>query len=344
MKPVVVIPTLNEAKCILTVLKELSAPLRNGEIPQIWVVDGFSCDGTADLVREWPMDHVLVIDNPGRTQAHAVNLAAARARSCGGIDVLVRIDAHASYPDDYVQRLLDTLAETKADSVVVPLKTVGGGPMRDAAAVLFGSWLGNGGAPHRSGLQRGFVEHGHHAAFLLKSFLFVGGYDTAFRANEDAELDYRLISAGSSIFLEPNLTVDYLPRESLVGTFRQYLRNGRGRMQRARKHGVGLGLRQLIPSLLLPVLAAAALLGIILESFMLLIPTAYFSGIFLGAVVLAYRAGQLGLLWRIAGLASAAHFGFSFGATKEWIRGALDPGYRNWWSHDEDRLIPTQAR
>ncbi|MEM9348795.1 MAG: glycosyltransferase family 2 protein [Pseudomonadota bacterium] len=344
MKPIVVIPTLNEAANILWVIDQLSVLLRNGELPEIWVADGLSSDGTADLVRGRGLDHVAVLENPERTQAHALNLAATRARDIGGIDVLVRIDAHASYPDNYIQGLLDALAETKADSVVVPLRTVGGGPTRDAAAILFGSWLGNGGSPHRSGRMRGFVEHGHHAAFLLDAFLSVGGYDTGFRANEDAELDYRLTASGRRIFLEPDLMVDYIPRDSFSTTFHQYSRNGKGRMQRARKHGVRLGLRQLAPALLLPFLIAAALTGIFVWPAFVIVPAAYVLGIIASAIILSGKAGSLELFWRISGLAMAAHIGFSFGATREWVRGALDRGYRTNLSHDEDRLIRAHVR
>ncbi|MEL7254287.1 MAG: glycosyltransferase family 2 protein [Pseudomonadota bacterium] len=344
MRPVVVIPTLNEAANILRVINQLSVPLRNGELPEIWVMDALSSDGTSDLVRGLARDDVTLLENRQLTQAHALNLAAKRARDQGNIDVLVRIDAHASYPDHYIQGLLNTLAETEADSVVVPLKTVGGGPTRDAAAILFGSWLGNGGSPHRSGLVRGFVDHGHHAAFLLDAFLSVGGYDTGFRANEDAEFDYRLTSSGRRIFLEPDLMVDYIPRNTVRATFRQYARNGKGRMQRARKHGVRLGLRQLAPSLLLPVLIATILLGLFFSPALFVIPVAYLLGILASAILLSRRAGRAGLFWRICGLATAAHLGFSFGASREWVRSSLDRGYRNRLSRDDDRLIPASVR
>jgi len=342
--PIVVIPTLNEAANILNVIGQLSVPLRSGNAPQIWEADGLSSDGTADLVRESGLTHVRVMENPQRTQAHALNLAAISARDVGDVDVLVRIDAHASYPKGYVQGLLDALSETQADSIVVPLRTVGGGPMRDAGAILFGSWLGNGGSPHRSGLVRGFVEHGHHAAFMLDTFLEVGGYDTAFRANEDAELDYRLVSSGRKIFLEPDLTVDYISRKSFWSTFHQYSRNGKGRMQRARKHGVRLGLRQLAPALLLPFLSVATVLGVFLVPVLLTVPAAYVLGIIAFAITLSRRAGSLHLFWRISGLAMAAHTGFSFGATREWVRSAFDRGYVTDLRRDEDRLIPTNAR
>jgi len=68
---------------------------------------------------------VRLIDNPRRLQASAVNLAAARYGR--GRRYMVRVDAHAGYPEAYVSRLVAEARRTGAASVVVAMDTVGRG-------------------------------------------------------------------------------------------------------------------------------------------------------------------------------------------------------------------------
>lgn len=246
---VAVIPTLNEAAHIEGLLDTLLAdPVFAKGGARIWVVDGGSTDGMRELVtaRAARDSRVQLVDNPGRTQSNACNLAADKA-AAEGCDRMVRIDAHAHYPPAFVSGLLATLAAEKVQSVVVPMRTVGGDPVRDAAADLYNSWLGNGGSAHRSGKVRGLVEHGHHACFDIAAYRANGGYDTRFVANEDAEFDRRLTKGGGRIFLENALTIDYIPRGDIGGFWKQMWRNGRFRTWTAAKHGDRLGLRQLLP-------------------------------------------------------------------------------------------------
>lgn len=338
-KAVIVVPTLNEAEHIADVVHALSTKDADGNLIPIWIVDGKSADGTADLVKALNLTHVTVIDNPMRTQAHAINLAAELAANEGQVDYLIRADAHAHYTTNFSTKLLETLQETQADSVVVPLKTVGGTKLQAAAAVLFGSWLGTGGSPHRTGVLRGYVDHGHHAAFRLDAYLRIGGYDTDFRANEDAEFDYRLIASGGKIFLENEIAIDYVPRPSVIATFRQYQRNGKYRIRRAIKHNVRLGLRQLIPALLLPILTASLLLAVTSFSIFSLVPIGYVFAIALASFIIAKKAHHSSLATLMACLAASSHLGFSAGASLEFLRCLLSPERKKWLQNDRDRLI-----
>jgi len=325
MRVVIVIPTLNEAKHIAGVVDSLRTPGPDGTPWPIWVLDGGSTDGTVDIVRGLGLAHVTVTPNPGRTQSHALNLAADRAAAEGTIDTLIRADAHATYPAGFVTTLMEALEETGADSVVVTMETLGGNAVQNAAAVLFASWLGHGGSPHRSGSFRGFVAHGHHAAFRLSAFRAVGGYDTRFAANEDAELDVRLLSAGSRIFLENRCPVGYIPRSNLRGTWRQMRRNGRYRIMTAAKHRQPLGLRQMIPIAVAPTLAGSLGLGGLLHPIFFGVATLYAGLVFSLAVAACRRAGG-----RVSAnpvlvtlLAIISHIGFSVGAFESLMNPAV---------------------
>jgi succinoglycan biosynthesis protein ExoA len=243
---IVAIPTLNEAETIEAVLRKLS--LEKQDVPrlEIVVVDGGSLDSTISTVErvseEFPFVHTL--QNPKRIQSTAINIAA-RAWAANA-NVLVRCDAHSVYPEKYVARLLETLHRTKADSVVVPMDSVGRSCFQKAVAWVSDTRAGSGGSGHRGGTRSGFVDHGHHAAFQLHSFLAAGGYDETFTHNEDAELDCRLNAMGGKVYLDADIRIQYFPRENPRSLWRQYFNYGRGRSRTMRRHPGTLRIRQMV--------------------------------------------------------------------------------------------------
>lgn len=254
----IVIPTLNEARHIQTVLATvLRFPAARNAL--IVVADGGSQDATCQLVAQMAAQdgRIHLIDNPGRLQAAAVNRAVARF----GDDAtwLLRLDAHSHYPDDFADKLLEEAATTGADSVVVSMEARGEGFWQRAIAAAQNSRLGNGGSAHRLAGGGAWVEHGHHALMRIEAFRAVGGYDETFSHNEDAELDYRLTRAGFRIWLTARTRLIYIPRSSLLPLWRQYQAFGRGRRRNLAKHNVQPGLRQAVVAMLAPALALAVL-------------------------------------------------------------------------------------
>ena len=246
---VVVIPALNEEECILGCVESL---LRQTTTDfEIIVGDGGSTDRTRALVatamESEPRLHL--VENPGRLQSRAVNLAAELAAP--GVKWLIRADAHTTYPPNFVETLLAAVQQTGATSVVVPMRTVGHDCFQRAAAAAQNSRLGNGGSLHRLGSSSRFVDHGHHALFQLEHFRRVGGYDEAFSHNEDFELDYRIRKAGGTIWLTAHAAVDYLPRRSPWTLARQYFLHGQGRARTIIKHALIPKIRQVLPVVVL---------------------------------------------------------------------------------------------
>ncbi|NPD65148.1 glycosyltransferase family 2 protein [Lichenicola cladoniae] len=258
----VVIPVLNEERHIGTVLASLIVQLQDMDA-EILVMDGGSSDATRAIVADVAATNAMVrwIDNPGRTQSAACNLAAETLAPQSRI--LLRVDAHAAYPRDFVFQVIDALRTTGATSVVVPMRTVGIGAQQRAIAAAQNSRLGNGGSSHRRIGESRFVDHGHHAAFDLDFFRSVGGYDRNFTHNEDGEFDVRGLRAGGRVWLCSEAVIDYFPRESLSALRRQYVRHGRGRARTTRKHGLRLKARQALPLLLLPVTAIGLLTPVV---------------------------------------------------------------------------------
>jgi succinoglycan biosynthesis protein ExoA len=246
-----VIPCLNEARHIERIVTQLLTEADRINL-QIVVADGGSTDGTRAIVMQLAdRDHrVIPLDNRGRIQAAGVNAA---VLSYGdGARILIRIDAHADYPDGYCEHLIKVQARTQADSVVVSMHTEGHTCFERAAAAAQNSVLGNGGAAHRNETGGRWVDHGHHALMMIDAFKGVGGYDESFSHNEDAELDVRLIAEGFHIYLAGDTQVTYYPRGSAVALFRQYFSIGRGRARNFLKHRKNTKLRHLVLAAVAP--------------------------------------------------------------------------------------------
>lgn len=269
----IIVPTLNEETYIEACLTSLIGQWPDGYC-EVLVLDGGSTDRTPEIVALFGERHqsVKLIGNPLRRQSAAMNLAARLASPRA--TVLVRADAHASYPPDFVRCCVAALRGAGATSVVVPMHTRArpGACMQQAIAAAQSSRLGNGGAAHRTGGVSGYVEHGHHAAFDRAFFRSIGGYDESFTHNEDAELDVRAIAAGGRIWMCADVPVEYYPRDRLGPLSAQYFRHGAGRAGTLRKHRLTPKPRQMIPVValagcaagliaapFLPVLASCAL-------------------------------------------------------------------------------------
>lgn len=315
----VVIPVLNEAAHIAACIRSLmdgDARLRDAAFV---VADGGSRDDTRAIVEgmrgEFP--NLSVLHNPKKLQSAAINLAAREAGE--GRRILVRCDAHAIYPANYVMQVADALGQRGIASVVVPMDAVGKTCFQKANAWIVDTPLGSGGSAHRGGRKSMFVDHGHHAGFDLKSFLQVGGYDETFSHNEDAEFDTRLRKAGGQIFLDADIRLLYLPRATVGSLARQYFNYGKGRARTLMKHGERPKLRQLIP----PATLAACVMGLLIAPFnplALIIPGGYLAALTLASIAVTVKHKSLCGLF--AGLASATmHMSWSAGFFRQMLKG-----------------------
>ena len=290
---IAVVPTLDEAAGIEACLESL---LAGRAAAPIVVADGGSADGTRAVVAALAERHpgIALTDNPGRRQAAAVNMVAARWPDAR---VLVRCDAHALYPPDFVAGVAAAMAARGAQGLAVPMDAgarPGAGAFARSNAAAVDTKLGSGGSAHRGGTRSGWVDHGHHAGLDAAMFRRLGGYDETLIANEDAEYDTRLARAGGRVWLEAGLRVRYFVRESPGALWRQYHAYGRGRAAHVRRHRVWPRLRQLAPALHV-VLLAVSVLGAVAAPW-----TLGYAGLY--ALVLVGAAAWLAASRRDAGL------------------------------------------
>ncbi len=330
----VVVPTLNEELAIGAVLGQLLCDLPPGLACRLVVCDGGSTDRTAEIVARHAAedDRIVLLSNPKRLQSAAVNLATRRFGDA--FDVLVRCDAHADYPPGYIADLVRSMRRVDADSVVVPMDSIGDNCVRSAVAWVSDTPLGSGGSAHRGGARSGFVDHGHHAAFRMSTFLRAGGYDETFTHNEDAEFDCRQRSIGARIYLDSDIRIGYYPRDRIAALARQYTNYGKGRSRTVRRHPQSLRARQLAVPVHVVVCALCLVAGGWLP-WLWAWPGAYLAALAAGSLSIAFRRkSACGLL---AGpVAAVMHFAWAWG----FLLGMLSLRERRWDVSSAMPIVP----
>ncbi|MCC5947047.1 MAG: glycosyltransferase family 2 protein [Nitriliruptoraceae bacterium] len=256
----VVVPARDSAA---TLTAAIDAVLRQVLRPdEIVIAVGPSDDDTWERAGTLAEQHpglVRVVANPSGRTPDALN--AAIGASSG--QVVARVDAHAVIPPGYLATAVAMLRETGAANVggrQVP--TAAGGFARAVAAAMR-SPAGTGGAAYRSGVTAGPVDTVYLGVFRREALQAVGGFDTAFTRNQDAELNLRLTRAGYTVWLEPSLAVRYQPRASVPALARQFFQYGRWRRRTAQQHSGSLRARQLAAPALVVGLSGALAVSLI---------------------------------------------------------------------------------
>jgi glycosyltransferase involved in cell wall biosynthesis len=259
----VIVPCRNERGHVAAFV----AGVRRQALPPGWsvqllVADGMSDDGTRELLAALG-NGAEVIDNPRRIVSAGLNAALAQARG----EVIVRMDVHTDYADDYLFECLAALVETGADNVGGPWHAQpdsGAGAVQQAIAAAFQSrWVAGGAASRRLDFS-GWVDTVYLGCWPRATFERFGNFDEALVRNQDDEHNLRIVRGGGRVWQSAHIRSTYRPRATLGQVARQYLQYGYWKPFVMKKHGQAASLRHLAPGLfvgLLAALALAALLG-----------------------------------------------------------------------------------
>jgi succinoglycan biosynthesis protein ExoA len=251
----VIIATLNEETNIGHVL---DTALRERAVVEVIVADGGSEDATVESVlgRAEDDQRVRLIRNPHGGQAAGLNQAADAATGT----ILIRLDGHTRYADDYVRSSIAAWSPGIA----------AGGPMLAEGTTMWGQATAR---AMRDPLAIGPARFHHAAAvesvdtvylgtFERDTFLRLGGYRTFPSGTvEDTDLYTRWRSDGGSVVVDPSIVSWYHPRDSWRGLARQYFRYGLGKSELVWINGRLPSLRPMAPALLIAGLTTTAIIG-----------------------------------------------------------------------------------
>lgn len=301
----IIVPCRNEREHVEAfAASALAQRLPAGWQLEIVVADGGSDDGTLDkLARLAAADERLrLVANPDRIVSSGLNAALAVARG----EVIVRMDVHSTYADDYVAECLATLARTHCDNVGGPWRAEAvpeGGAMQEAVAAAFQSAAVAGGALSRRLDYDGLVDTVYLGAWPHATFERFGTFDEALVRNQDDEHNLRIVRGGGRIWQSPRIRSAYRPRARLSQVFRQYLQYGYWKPFVMRKLGQAGSLRHLVPGIFVSALAACVVPAAIGAAALIAGSSASWARAAawpLGVLLLAYGAVVVAFTTRIA--------------------------------------------
>lgn len=251
----VLVPVLNERRHIDQTASAMLAQ-RLDEPYEVLFIDGGSTDGTQERLAELAAadPRIRLLDNPRRYTPHALNVGLRHARA----PVVVRMDAHTIYPDDYLRRGLERLRRGDVAWVSGPQLPRGVDRGSRRVALALSSRLGTGGASFRHAVGDEMDGDTGFTGLFDRAWLErVGGWDERWVINQDSELGARMREAGARIVILPELAAHYLPRSTLRALARQYARYGYYRCLTSRRHPSSMRPGHVVPPGLAVMVAAA---------------------------------------------------------------------------------------
>lgn len=270
----IIIPTYNEEKYILQCIESIVSQDYPKDDLEVLFVDGMSNDRTREIVTQYSSTYsfILLLDNPDKIVPYAMNIGIKAAKG----DIIIRLDAHSYYQNDYFSVLTRRLTELNADNVGVVCKTdvLNKTPKTLAIREVLGNKFGVGNSVFRTGVDEvKEVDTVPFGCWRREVFEKYGLYDVRLVRNQDIELNKRIINGGGKIFIVPDTYCTYLARETYNGLGKNNFNNGKWNILTVyyTKQFKSLSLRHFIPlifvlSLIIPTLLSIAWWPLVLLS------------------------------------------------------------------------------
>ena len=224
----IIIPVRNEEKYILDCLKSiLSFELPSPDEIEIIIVDGQSDDKTREIINQLikKNSQIILLENNKQTVPYAMNLGINKASG----STIIRLDAHAEYPKDYILKLLYWQKKLRADNIGGVIETLPADNTTKAKAIALAlsSSFGVGNSHFRIGIDKPLeVDTVPFGCFKKDVFKKIGLYDEELIRNQDDELNARLKESGGSIWLIPEIKIKYYPRATFRTIFKMFFQYG----------------------------------------------------------------------------------------------------------------------
>lgn len=218
----------NEQDHLPNLFDDILAQTYPHSMMEIVLVNSMSTDETRRLMEEFREDNkefkdVIIIDNLKKKQAPGWNVAITAAKG----DVIIRIDAHASVPRDFVQKNVDCI-KSGEDISGGPRPNIidDDTPWKRTLLLAESSLFGSGIAPYRRNTGKTYVKSMFHATYKREVFETVGGFNENLGRTEDNEMHYRIRKAGYKICFNPDIVSYQHTRNSFRKMLRQKYLNG----------------------------------------------------------------------------------------------------------------------
>ncbi|MSO16350.1 MAG: glycosyltransferase family 2 protein [Candidatus Planktophila sp.] len=277
----VILPVLNEQSHLESSVRSVLSQDYKGPIEVILAI-GPSKDRTLEIAKRIASSdsRVVLVENPTGKTATGLNLALGQIMN----PVVVRVDAHAEIPQNYLSLIVEVLNKTGAVNVGGVMAAVGKTVFEKSVAGAMRSAFGVGASSFHTGGEAGPVDTVYLGAFRREALIAIGGFDERFTRAQDWELNFRLRENGGVIYFDPRLHVTYRPRSTVRALAKQYFEYGRWRRVVSRRHKGTINYRYLAPPVALVGFLASVILGLLLSP-ILFIPASIYALFILGASI-----------------------------------------------------------
>lgn len=323
----VVMPVYNESKYIkhcIDSLLEQSYPSEKME----WIfVDGRSSDNTVGIIEQYRDKYpnlIIVLDNPNKTVPYAMNIGI--KASCG--KYIVRLDAHADYATDYIEKCVHYLETTDAENVGGVAETKSCGFVGNAIAKMLSSKFGVGDSQFRTNGESGYVDTVPFGAFLREVFQKYGGYDERLIRNQDNEMNYRIRKNGGKIYLSQDIHLTYYCRDTIKGISSMAMKNGMWNVITMKLCPGSMGIRHFIPLMFVLSLVGIITLGFVARWFWWLLLTELAVYLFLDVLFSVKQSRETKEILLLTFLFPVFHITYGIGSLKGLIK-LLSKQYRD---------------
>ena len=248
----IICPVFNEEKyieaCIVSILEQ-DYPK---EAMEVLFIDGNSTDNSTGIIKRYTAQYsfLKLLNNHERIVPYALNNGLEAAKG----EVIMRLDAHCTYPTNYISELVRYLYQLNADNVggvwnTQPAKDT---PICQAIAFASSHPFGVGGSMHKIGASK-IMETDTVPFGCYKREIFdkTGLFDTDLVRNQDDEFNGRLLNLGGKIYLIPQVIINYTARDTLCKMRKMYYQYGLYKPLVNKKLGAPATVRQFFPILFL---------------------------------------------------------------------------------------------
>jgi glycosyltransferase involved in cell wall biosynthesis len=275
----VICPIYNEEKYIARCIESIMRQDYPKEDLEVLFVDGMSTDRTREIIASYlpQCPYLRVLDNPQRIVPPAMNIGICEAKG----EIIIRLDAHAIFPENYFSELVANLSSLDAENVGGVCRTlpVNDSPVCVGIANVLSSSFGMGNSYFRVGAKEVMqVDTVPFGCFHREIFDKIGYFDEELIRNQDDEFNGRIIKNGGKIFLLPHLVIDYYARDTIKKVYKMFYQYGLFKPLVNKKLGSPATIRQFFPLLFV--------LGLLLGPFTFFISRWFMVAYF--AVILLY--------------------------------------------------------
>lgn len=234
----IIIPCKNEVDFLEGCIDSILASDYPEQRMEILVVDGMSTDGSRPLVNKYAnkSTKVYLLDNPRSVTPVALNIGLKNAKG----EILIRMDAHAMYPHDYISECVKAISK-------YDMASVGGSWNIKPRTNNFIARLIIAAFSHKFGVGNNAYRLSRNAdaqivdtvpyfcctrntletfAALDKKQADLALFNEDLVRGQDMDFNNRLRKVGGKVVLVPSISSFYFARTELFGMIRHYFVNG----------------------------------------------------------------------------------------------------------------------